>query len=173
MNIVHQQERHFGKRRDLFNYFAGFVEGEGCFSVSIKPSEQMKYGWIVDPMFSLYQHKKNRNILELFQNEMHCGYIVQKGSKPEVLVYIVDNRKTLVEKIIPFFDKYGFLGTKSDDFFIFKKIIEMMSQKQHLEKNGLIEIIKLAFQMNQQGKGRKYTAKQIISSINESSETTR
>jgi hypothetical protein len=137
MNIVHQQERHFGKRRDLFNYFAGFVEGEGCFSVSIKPSKQMKYGWVVDPMFSLYQHKKNRSILELFQSEMHCGYIVEKGSKPNVLVYIVDNRKTLVEKIIPFFNKYGFLGTKMNDFLIFQKIIEMMSLKQHLEKEGL------------------------------------
>ncbi|OIP87936.1 hypothetical protein CO168_00090 [Candidatus Shapirobacteria bacterium CG_4_9_14_3_um_filter_36_12] len=173
MNIVHQQERHFSKRRDLFNYFAGFVEGEGCFSVSIKPFAQMKHGWMVDPMFSLYQHEKNRNILELFQSEMHCGYIVKEGSKPEVLVYIVDNRRTLEEVIIPFFNKYGFLGTKKNDFLIFQKIISMMSQKLHLEKEGLIEIVKLAFQMNQQGKGRKYTAEQIISSLNESSETTR
>ncbi len=173
MNIVDQQERRFSKRRDLFNYFAGFVEGEGCFSVSIKPFKQMKYGWMIDPMFSLYQHKKNRNILEIFQKEMHCGYIVEKGSKPDVLVLIVDNRRTLEEKIIPFFNKYKFLGTKRNDFLIFQKILEMMSLKKHLEKDGLIEIVKLAFQMNQQGKGRKYTAEQIISSLNESSETTR
>ena len=68
MNIVNQQERSVSKRKSLFYYFAGFVEGEGCFSVSIKPNSQMKFGWVVDPMFSIYQHKKNRQILELFQN---------------------------------------------------------------------------------------------------------
>lgn len=173
MNIVDQQERQLSKRKDLFNYFAGFVEGEGCFSVSIKPHKQMKFGWVVDPMFSIYQHKKNRRILELFQNEMHCGYIVSKQGKPDVLVYIVDNRRTIEEKIIPFFNKYKLLGTKWNDFLIFQKIIFMMGEKKHLEREGLIEIIKLAFQMNQQGKGRKYTAEQIISSLTESSETTR
>lgn len=173
MNIVNQQERHLIKRKDLFNYFAGFVEGEGCFSVSIKPHKQMKFGWVIDPMFSIYQHKKNRVILELFQNELHCGYIVSKQGNPDVLVYIVDNRRTLEEKIIPFFNKYKLLGTKWNDFLIFQKVIFMMGQKKHLEKNGLIEIIELVFKMNQQGKGRKFTAEQIISNLNESSETTR
>ena len=56
---------------------------------------------------------------------------------------------------------------------IFQKIIALMSEKKHLEKDGLIEIIKLAFQMNQQGNGRKYSAEQIISSLMKSSETTR
>lgn len=173
MNIVNQQERPLRKRKDLFNYFAGFVEGEGCFSVSIKPHKQMKFGWVVDPMFSVYQHKDNKKILELFQNELKCGYIVSKNGKPDVLVYVVDNRKTIEEKIIPFFDKYQFLGTKWNDFLIFKKIIFLMGQKKHLEKEGLVEIVKLAFQMNQQGKGRKYTADQIISELMESSETMR
>ena len=172
MNIVDQQERHFSKRNDLFNYFVGFVEGEGCFSVSIKPHNQMKFGWVVDPMFSIYQHKNNRKILELFQNEMHCGYIVEKQGNPNVLVYLVDNRRTLEEKIIPFFNKHKLLGTKANDFLNFSKIISLMGEKKHLEKNGLIEIVKLAFEMNQQGKGRKYTAEQIITSLNESSETT-
>lgn len=173
MNIVNQQERPLRKRKDLFNYFAGFVEGEGCFSVSIKPHKQMKFGWVVDPMFSVYQHKDNKKILELFQDELRCGYIVSKNGKPDVLVYIVDNRKTIEEKIIPLFDKYQFLGTKWEDFLIFKKIIFLMNQKKHLEKEGLIEIVKLAFQMNQQGRGRKYTADQIISNLTESSETMR
>ena len=173
MNRVYQQERHFSKRINLFYYFAGFVEGEGCFSVSIKPHKQMKFGWVIDPMFSIYQHKKNRNILEIFQKELHCGYIVEKQGKPDVLVFVVDNRRTLTEIIIPFFNKYQFLGTKWKDFLLFSQIVKLMEEKKHLEKKGLIEIVNLAFQMNQQGKGRKYTAKQILSDLNESSETTR
>ncbi len=173
MNLVDQQERRSSRRKELFNYFAGFVEGEGCFSVSIKPHKQMKFGWVVDPMFSIYQHTNNRKILELFQKELYCGYIVAKQGKPNVLVYIVDNRRTLIEKIIPFFNKYRLLGTKWNDFLIFQKIIFMMEQKKHLEKDGLVEIVRLAFQMNQQGKGRKYTAEQIISGLIESPETTR
>lgn len=173
MNKVNQQERHSDKRKYLYHYFAGFVEGEGCFSVSIKPHKQMKFGWVVDPMFSIYQHKKNRNILEIFQKELQCGYIVEKQGNPEVLVLVVDNRRTLEEKIIPFFNKYRFLGTKWHDFLLFLQIVQMMKEKKHLEKSGLVEIVKKAFQMNQQGKGRKYSAEEIISSLNESSETTR
>jgi len=173
MNKVYQQERQFTKRRNLFYYFAGFVEGEGCFSVSIKRHKEMKFGWVVDPMFSLYQHQKNESILKLFQKEMSCGYIVSKQEKPEIKVLIVDNRRTLEEKIIPFFRKYSLLGTKKNDFLIFEKIIGMMHEKKHLEANGLKEIVQLAFQMNQQGKGRKYTLEQILNSITESSETTR
>lgn len=173
MNRVDQQERHIKKRNDLFNYFAGFVEGEGCFSVSIKPHKQMKFGWVIDPMFSIYQHKNNQGILELFQNELKCGYITTKGSKPNISVLIVDNRRTIEEKIIPFFKKYRFLGTKWNDFLLFSQIVNLMTNKKHLEKEGIIEIVKLAFQMNQQGKGRKYTADEIISNLNESSETTR
>jgi hypothetical protein len=173
MNRVNQQERHLDKRKYLYHYFAGFVEGEGCFSVSIKPHKQMKFGWVVDPMFSVYQHKKNRNILEIFQKELQCGYIVEKQGNPEVLVLVVDNRRTLEEKIIPFFNKYRFLGTKWHDFLLFSQIVQMMKEKKHLEKSGLVEIVKKAFQMNQQGKGRKYSAEEIISSLNESSETTR
>ena len=173
MNIVNQQERQFTKRRNLYYYFAGFVEGEGCFSVSIKQNSQMKFGWVIDPMFSLYQHKNNVSILKLFQKELNCGYIVEKQGKSEVMVLVIDNRKTLEEKIIPFFRKYHFLGTKQNDFIIFEKIIEMMKNKKHLEAYGLQEIVKLAFEMNQQGKGRKYTLEQILNSITESSETTR
>ena len=173
MNIVNQQERPLNKRKNLNYYLAGFVEGEGCFSVSIKPNKQMKFGWVVDPMFSVYQHKKNRFLLEIFQKEWHCGYIVSKQGNPDVLVYVIDNRRTIEEKVIPFFDKYRLLGNKWQDFLIFKKIIFLMGQKKHLEKEGLIEIVSLAFQMNQQGKGRKHTADQIVSSLKESSETTR
>ncbi|NCU28878.1 MAG: hypothetical protein EOM85_04400 [Candidatus Moranbacteria bacterium] len=173
MNKVNQQERQFTKRRNLYYYFSGFVEGEGCFSVSIKENNQMKFGWVVDPMFSLYQHKNNVSILELFQKELSCGYIVEKQGNPEVMVLIVDNRRTLEEKIIPFFRKYHFLGTKQNDFIIFQNIIEMMRDKKHLEAQGLQEIVKLAFKMNQEGKGRKYTLEQILNSITESSETTR
>ena len=170
---VNQQERQLKRKKDLFNYFAGFVEGEGCFSVSIKRHSQMKFGWVIDPMFSIYQHENNKEILELFKKELHCGYIVSKNGKPEIMVYVVDNRRTLTEKIIPFFDKYRLLGTKWNDFLLFKKIIFLMQEGKHLEKEGIIEIVNLAFQMNQQGKGRKYTAKQIVSSLTESSETIR
>lgn len=173
MNKVYQQERQYSKKRNLFYYFAGFVEGEGCFSVSIKQHKEMKFGWVVDPMFSLYQHKDNRFILELFQKELKCGYIVSKQGRPNILVLVVDNRRTLQEKIIPFFRQYPFIGTKKYDFQIFEKIVQMMEAKKHLEAEGLKEIVRLAFQMNQQGKGRKYSLEQILNGITESSETTR
>lgn len=170
---VYQQERPYSKQKYLFHYMVGFIEGEGCFSVSIKAFNQMKFGWVVDPMFSVYQHKNNRPILEMIKNQFHCGYIVEKQGTPEVLVFVVDNRRSLEEQVIPFFLKYPLLGTKAKDFKLFSEIVSRMGKKDHLKKKGLIEIVKLAYQMNQNGKSRKYQLDDVLHSIMESSETTR
>jgi len=168
-----QQERLPKKMRELKYYLAGFVDGEGCFSVSIKPRSDARLGWVVDPMFQVYQHRDNRFILELFKRVLNCGYIVEKDSKKTVLVYVVDRMRDLKEKILPFFERYRLITSKYEDFLKFREVILRMSRKEHLTREGLRKIVAIACRMNKHGRERKYREEDILASLEESSETIR
>lgn len=154
-------------------YITGWFDGEGCFSVSVHPHPLAKYKWLVDPVVQTYQHKDSRMILERIQNYFDCGTIRPKGPNSNVLTYSVESRITIQEKIIPHFLKYPLQTQKSKDFELFRKILEAMENKEHRQIEGLLRIIELAFQMNPHGKNRKYELKNIIKSLEESSETIR
>ena len=55
--------------------------------------------------------------------------------------YEVSKFKDIIEKIIPFFDKYLIVGDKSKDYFLFKQAAEIMIKKGHLTDIGLQQII--------------------------------
>jgi len=63
-----QQERVPKDVENLNYYLAGFVDGEGCFTISIrKHPTKTRFGWTIDPFFQVYQHKDNSRILFLFK----------------------------------------------------------------------------------------------------------
>jgi hypothetical protein len=167
------------------NYFvAGFVDGEASFSVSMTrqryPSLSKGWKWILNPVFQVYQHENNKDILFLLRDKVFkTGRIHRKTSPYNVFTYSVENNKTLHRKIVPFFNKYQ-LATKAEDFKKFSKIVDMMDKKIHLNVEGFKRIVDIAFTMNAQGKNRKYSKKYIhetlsdqFDTLRKSSETTR
>ena len=52
-------------------------------------------------------------------------------------------------------------------------IVKMLANKDHLKTSGFKKIIQIAYSMNQQGKGRKHTIKEIFDTLGLSSETIR
>ena len=53
-----------------------------------------------------------------------------------------------ISKIIPFFQRYPILGSKSEDFNDFCKVAELMKSKSHLTKEGLEQIRQIKADMN-------------------------
>ena len=161
------------KRKELHYFLAGFVDGEGSFNVSIVPHPTAKFHLIVNAKFQVYQHEKHPEILEIFQEVFQAGSI-HKKSGSNVLVYEIASRKTLQEKVIPFFRSYP-LATKREALNGLAHILELMNCGAHKTRNGIIEIIDIAHRMNQQGKGQKWSKDQLIQhmDLTESSETTR
>ncbi len=160
------------KRRYLNYYVLGFVDAEGCFSVSLKKQETARFGWVLDPVFHVTQHGKSRNVLELIKNALNCGRIIKKPGQPETMQFLVDNRRQLKEKVIPFFDRYELL-VKNKDFGLFRRIVEGLERKEHAKPETFRELVKLAFQMNMDGKQRRYRLDEVLDSIKGSSETIR
>ncbi len=168
-----QQERLPKKKEFLKWYLAGFIDGEGCFSVSIRRSKFAHLRWTINPLFQVYQHKDNSKVLFLCKDVFGCGYVSQKGGNPSCFTYCVDKISDLTQKVIPFFDIHQLVGEKYDNFLLFKQIVIELEKKTHKTKEGFLYLSELAFRMNRNGKYRKITFKEIQDSLTKSSETTR
>ena len=170
MSADNQQER---SGVWLGYYISGFVDGEGSFHVAIQKSNNVKLKIQVIPEFHVSQNANRTATLELIKKTLDCGYIKpnhRKRLNDRSNVLVVRNRQDLRDKVVPFFKKYAILSSKNDDFKKFAKIVSMMEKGCHLQKKGLIAILKIAFSMNEGGRYRKKKYNDLIEHL-ESSET--
>jgi hypothetical protein len=144
-------------------YITGFVDGEGCFSISFNKRAKMKTGIEIRPSFSIGQNKKSLSILQEIHQYFGCGSI--RFSKiDQTYKYEVRSIKDLKSKVLPHFKKYPLKTAKSNDFIVFSNICNQISAMQHLNKDKLSTIILEAYQMNESGK-RKYTKDELLKII--------
>lgn len=162
------------KKSELSYYLAGFADAEGCFSVALKRQEGTRFGFVLDPVFHVTQHVQNRAVLDLFVRVLGCGRIFPKPGQPDTLQFYTDNRRQLFEKVLPFFRKYQLIG-KQKDFERFARIVEGLERKEHADKEKFISLMKVAFEMNLEGKQRRYKLENVLSEMSStgSSETIR
>src|SRR5579859_7503479 len=152
-------------------WVVGFVDGEGCFSVSIhcNPYVRQTRGWQIHPVFHVYQHMSHRAVLEELIRFFSCGRIRPKGPASSVATYAVDSLRDADRLIIPFFEDHP-LVVKGDDFRAFATIVRSMRRKEHLEPSGFERLVRLAYGMNTQGKQRSRSLGEVLAG---SSETAR
>ena len=156
-------------RTEIGYYLAGFTDGEGSFNVVFRKRQDYSFPWKISLCFNISQ--KDKVILSLFKRYLGCGTL---RSRPDgVWYYEVNNANSINDKVIPFFKKYRFLSAKKKkDFAKFCLIAKLMREKRHLNKEGIMEILKIRKEMNSGGK-RKYSDSDILKILKESSETTR
>ncbi len=152
------------KRKYLHYYIAGFVDGEGCFSISVKKDAGARFGYVIDPVFHITQKESSRKVLELIKNTLKCGRIIRKHGQSSTLRFIVDNRRQLAEKILPFFDKYKLI-VKSNEFEVFKRIVEGLENKEHATKHGFINLLKTALSIKKSKGKRRYSESYILKNM--------
>ena len=148
-------------------WISGFVSGDSTFCVSIEKSNDNKIGHRVRLIFGTCLHIRDKalliglanyfNLLEVFKqfdvdfniNALlaHSKYIYDSDKKETSLLQI-KNYSDIVNKIIPFFNQYPILGVKSLDFSDFKKVAEIMNNKEHLTEAGFSKILKIVETMN-------------------------
>ncbi len=155
------------ERPEVAAWICGFVDGEGCFSVSIIRNSTTGSGWQVFPEFVVTQGIKSRAALELIQEFLGCGRIYENrhhdNHRESLLRYCVRSQKELRERIIPFFEQNSLRTSKNEDFKRFVSIISLMESGRHKTLEGIKQIALVIQTMN-----RKVPAR-----ILESSETTR
>src|SRR5215470_363230 len=152
-------------------WVSGFVDGEGCFSVSIhrNPNARSTGGWQLHPVFHVYQHESHRDVLEALIPLFACGRLRPKGPNSSVWTFAVDGLRNLETHVVPFFEQYP-LVVKASDFRRFATIVTAMRRKEHLDTAGFERLVRLAYAMNANGKQRSRSIDQILTG---SSETAR
>ena len=156
-------------KAEIGYYLAGFADGEGSFNISFRPRQDYKSPWKVSLCFNISQ--KDKVILALFKHHLGCGTL--RGRPDGVWYFEVNNFNAVWEKVIPFFKQYGFLSAKKKrDFAKFCQLAELIKNGWHLKKDGIKRILEIRREINDGGK-RKYSEMEILSKIQESSETIR
>jgi hypothetical protein len=173
---INQQERinSLIQHENYRYWLGGFVEGEGALVVSIVKNDRLSNGISLQPEFNVAQHENGINILysykALFENS---GNVLQKSGSDKVLVYSLKGTQNIKKYVLPFYSKYVVEYSSkfsSEKFENFCYIIEKLdsNKKKKMEKEVLIELVKLVYLLNPDSKGkqRKRTLEEILGIIN-------
>jgi LAGLIDADG endonuclease len=148
---------------DISSYISGYVDGEGCFTVSFSPRTKLRMGWEVRPSFSVSQNADRAEVLAAIRKYFNCG-----GFRPDrsdkTLKYEVRDLKSLISKVIPHFERYPLMSSKRRDFETFAAICRLLEGRAHLNRERLREIARLAVTMNSSGK-RRFQLDELIDYI--------
>ena len=120
------------------NWVTGFVDAEGCFSVIIEISKDLKRK--VKVSFEINLHKKDTDILYKIQSFFGIGAVYTRQDKP-ISWYRVTNIANINNIIIPHFTLYPLISKKKGDFLLWSKVVEIISNKNHLTEDGFLKIL--------------------------------
>lgn len=154
-------------------YIVGFVEGEGTFHIAFYADPSMKQKIKVIPEFHVNQSYLRISTLKEIQKYFGCGYIKANHARranDDTYVYVVRQREDLLNKIVPFFQRFPLRSIKQESFRKFAKIVEMTNRGEHLKQKGIRKIITIAYQMNVSGRYRLRKKEDLLRKL-ESSET--
>ena len=160
-----QQER-------LDGYIAGYVDGEGSFSVTVNRNPTSRFKLQLVPEFHVSQNGDRREVLDEIRRRLDCGYVKRNGRNDRVMVFVVRRRLDLLTKVIPFFERNPLISSKQHDFETFAKVVRAMAIGEHLGEQGFSQILELGLSMNGHGRYRQVRWRSLISHP-ESSETVR
>ena len=125
------------------DYIVGFVDGEGCFSISLNKNNNRIPE--VRLMFEIELREDDEPILREIQKVLDCGRIYRLEYEryvkwwPHVKLK-VSNFKDISTKIIPFFEKYPPQAKKRFQFEWFCQVAELIKTKKHLTIEGIEQI---------------------------------
>ena len=119
------------------DYVLGLVDGEGSFSVRVNNSDKTRRRAKLELKFCLKLRHQDKEILDELAKFFGCGkvYIQRDKRERHSLCYRfeVQNKKEIIEKIIPFFqENCPKILSRKTDFELFNKIAEL-SQKEPID----------------------------------------
>ena len=150
-------------REFLSAYISGYVDGEGCFTVSISPRAKLAVRWEVRPSLSVSQNGDRAEVLQLIQAHLGCGSI-RPDRSDKTLKWETRRLEDILGRVIPHFERHPLLSGKRFDCDCFARVCRSMAAGEHRTTTGLVAIVELAAQMNPSGK-RRYGPEEILASL--------
>jgi hypothetical protein len=159
-------------------YYTGFFDAEGCFRVKIAPlapvpvtarggNKKYSTGWHIHPNFSIVgmgphsfgmpydlggapvSHKRDLLLLKQINEFLGgLGKIYVAGVNKGEGVVLEFNTMAGLIKVIDHLNRYPLITQKRADYELFKKVVEMVSRKEHLTMEGLQRIVSIRASLN-------------------------
>jgi hypothetical protein len=154
------------ERPGIEQWIVGFVDGEGCFSISVVRNRVCRLGWQVQHEFSVTQGASSRSALQLLEKEFGCGYLIESNRhdnhRDTLLRFSVKRRADLVDVVVPFFETYPLRTAKKLDFDRFASVLRSMQSGAHLTNEGLSAIARVTERMNRRQRSRFLESSEAI-----------
>ena len=154
------------ERPGLAQWVVGFVDGEGCFSISVVRNATCRLGWQGQHEFSVAQAAPSNTALELLVSFFGCGSIIENRRHDDhrhpLHRYSVKRRSDLRGMIVPFFEQHPLFTAKRHDFERFARVLRWMDEGRHLEVDGLRDIARETEQMNRRRRSRYLESSEAI-----------
>ena len=154
------------ERPDIEQWIVGFVDGEGCFSISVVRNAGCRLGWQVQHEFSVTQAASSRPALDLLLEEFGCGYVIEStrhdNHREPLLRFSVKRRMDLTAIVVPFFEERPLRTAKRLDFERFASILRTIEDGRHLTEDGLRWIARETEHMNRRQRSRYLESSEAI-----------
>ena len=133
---------------NLSNFITGLTDAEGSFIIQMRKMSALKTGWAIEPSFEKSLHLKDLDLLNLVRKYFGNISKVRIDNNKQMCHFSVRSLNDTISNILPHFDNYPLLTQKRADYLLFKKVILMMQNKEHLTKVGIDNIVNIRASMN-------------------------
>lgn len=147
-------------------WIVGFVDGEGCFCISIQNMSKMTHGKQVRLIFKVSQHKNSIQVLYALKAFFGVGIVKAQSKDSEIMEFTCSRFEHINNVIIPFFERNRLKTAKQFDFFRFRTASILMTRGEHLTYEGLKEIDKIRKQMTSSGVLHEFTEAEMETAFN-------
>jgi len=131
----------------------------------VKRHAAAAFGYFVQPEFFLYQHRNRRSLLELAAEEFGSGAIFPKPGNETVLVLKVSDRQVLRDAVVPFLRDYMRFSARVVDYEIFAAAVDLVCEGRHRTREGIVELVTLAYTINGNGRNRRVPQSEVLDRI--------
>lgn len=120
------------------DWVTGFTDAEGCFSVIIEISKELKKK--VRVSFEINLHVMDKEILYKIQTFFGVGAVYIREDR-KLSVYRVTNVNYMKDVIIPHFTNYPLNSKKRLDFLLWSEVVKLILNKDHLTPEGFLKVL--------------------------------
>jgi len=131
----------------LGNFLSGFALGEGSFMLVCRKRQHQLRSFRISAAFNVSQ--QDRVPLDLFRETLGCGTMRQAGNGG--WYWEVNRLSDLTGRIVPFFDRFPIVGTKAQDYRLWKSAVHLLNAGR-LSDQDYRQVLALRERMNRGGK---------------------
>jgi len=134
------------------DWISGFIDGEGCFNISVTKHPKVKVGYNVQLKMHVTQHIKSVNVLYAMKEFFGCGSMVVHNKLADRMRYQITAIAEIRKVLIPFLEEHPLLTTKAQYFSDWKTLITLKRAGTHKTELGKKQMFSIQSGMNR-GRG--------------------